>query len=295
MRSSVFRCRSGREAELKYPRFSPDDSLLAVLSSDELCFIRTSDWTLLPERSLTPSRAGAPAMSLFFTPDGSNLLVADQEVVRRFKVSSWAVLPSLETAPGQRIYVSKSRRWIAALEATGDPANRRYVFWDADSGKTTPANTIQDLSGLDVQKATNEELAAWLGKSVAWIRLPDTTNSLSGDFDAGPLWNIKFSREFPSKIDVLDKVTELLVIRLVHDLRVHAIAISRQGNWIGTVSGRKVFLWPWSQTSLIKLTCALIAGNLTPEEWMAHKLEKLGLGSHRLTCPGFPFLSAPKR
>jgi WD40 repeat protein len=70
------------QAELKYPRFSPDDSLLAVVGTDELRFIRTSDWTLLPARSLKPSKAGGGAMSLFFTPDGGNLLVADQELVR---------------------------------------------------------------------------------------------------------------------------------------------------------------------------------------------------------------------
>jgi len=285
----------GPKAELKYPRFSPDDSLLAVLGSDELRFIRTSDWTVLPDRTLTPSKAGAPAMSLFFTPDGSNLLVADQEVVRRFKVSSWTALPSLETASDGDIYVSLDRRWIAFMGATGDPATRRYVFLDASSGKPTPANTIPGLSDLDVQKASTKELVARLAKSDAWKKLPDTNNALSGDADGGDWWKINLKQRFGTVIKVLEKTTEHPIAGLGHDSRVHAIAISRHGNWIGTVTDQKVFLWTWSQTGLIELTCALIAGNLTPEEWKAHKLEELGLGPHRLTCPGFPFLSQQER
>ena len=283
------------QAELKYPRFSPDDSLLAVVGTDELRFIRTSDWTLLPERSLKPSKAVGEAMSLFFTPDGSNLLVADPGLVRRFKVSPWTVLPSLEASPDGAIYVSKSRLWIASLEPADDPATRRYVFRDASSGKLTPGNTIQDLSGLDVQKATPEELVDWLDDSDAWIELPDTQNRLSGDSDGGPWWKLDLDSAFGSEIEVLEKLTGHKVAGLVHDSDVDAVAISRGGNWIGTVSDRRVFVWAWSQPGLIELTCTLIAGNLTPDEWKAHKLEELGLGPHRMTCPGFPFLSTQER
>ncbi len=161
--------------------------------------------------------------------------------------------------------------------------------------KPTPANTIQDLNGLDVQKATPEELVAWLDDSKAWIELPDTQNKLSGDSDGGPWWKLDLDTAFGSEIEVQEKLTGHKVAGLVHDSGVDAVAISRQGNWIGTVSNRRVFLWTWSQAGLIDLTCTLIAGNLTPEEWKAHKLEELGLGPHRLTCPGFPFLSTPKR
>ena len=116
---------------------------------------------------------------------------------------------------------------------------------------------------------------------------------LSGDTAAGRWW--KLDEDFGAIISVQETQTGHPIARLVHDSRVRAVAISREGSWIATVSDGKVFLWTWSQTGLIELTCSLIAGNLTPDEWKAHKLEELGLGPHRLTCPGFPFLSTPKR
>ncbi len=174
-------------------------------------------------------------------------------MVRRFGVNPWTALPSLETSRDGPTYVSKSRRWIAALETTGDPANRRYVFWDADSGKPTPASAIADLQGLDVQKATASQLAASLSKG-PWVKLPDNQNMLSGDTAAGRWW--KLDEDFGEVISVQETQTGHPIARLVHDSRVRAIAISRQGSWIATVSDGKVFLWTWSHTGLIDLTCS---------------------------------------
>jgi hypothetical protein len=52
------------------------------------------------------------------------------------------------------IYVSRDRRWIASIDATADRRPANPCSSDASSGKPTPANEIQELNGLDVQKAT---------------------------------------------------------------------------------------------------------------------------------------------
>jgi hypothetical protein len=150
---------------------------------------------------------------------------------------------------------------------------------------------IAELGGFDAQKAASQDVAAWLANSEDWVVLPDLQNELSGDADGGEWWKFDVDSWFGKDMELQEKVTGHTVARLEHDVDVDAVAISRRGNWIGTVSARKVFLWTWSQTGLIELTCGLIAGNLTAAEWKEHHLEELGLGPHRLTCPGSPFLS----
>jgi len=94
-------------------------------------------------------------------------------------------------------------------------------------------------------------------------------------------------RGYTPVVDIMDKnFSGHRVAGLVHESKVHAISISRDGNWIATASDdRQVFLWPWNQKGLIDLTCTLVPRNLTSEEWKALKLEAHGLRTTSADVP----------
>src|SRR4029453_18473700 len=106
-------------APLESPRFSPDGSLLAVLGSDALHFIRTADWRPLPEQNVKARRGGGDTLSFVFSRATGNLVVAERGLLRRFQVSPWTLLASTEVNPEHRLYFSIDTRWIATI-GSGD-------------------------------------------------------------------------------------------------------------------------------------------------------------------------------
>ena len=268
--------------ELLHPRFSPDDSLLAVSGSDGLRFIQTADWQPLDDRRV---RTRENVFSFFFSLGGDSLIVAEQAqgLLRRFRVHSWAELPPITSRPEDVIYVTWDRRWIAIVDQS---PTGTFRLLDANSGQITPPAAIPQLPELS-KTPTAAELTRAIDDSGEWIVLPDEQNWLSGDADGGDWWTLDVTTIGTPVLVIREKLTGHKVADLVHDSTVNSVAISRLGNWIATASreDQKAFLWPWSQEHLITLACALIPDNLTREEWKERHLEDLGLGPLRPTCP----------
>src|SRR5262249_7372203 len=137
---------------------------------------------------------------------------------------------------------------------------------------------------------TPGEVAQALDDKV-WVHLPDVQNQLSGEGDGGEWWTLDASDiDNTADLPILERRTGHKVAVLAHDGTVHAVAISREGNWIATASGdHDILLWPWDQKTLIELACARLPRNLTREEWQRHNLEELEFGSYRATCPNVAF------
>jgi WD40 repeat protein len=272
---------------LRNPKFSPDDSLFAVLDENVLRVISTSKWQLMPERTVKATADGHD-MSFFFTGNNGDLVVAEPGLVRRFRLTPWTQLPSFAPGRTAAAYVSADRRWMAFLEP-GQKTAGMSRFLDADSGKLVAPAQIPQLRGIDAEHHTPSE--AVRSADSLWVRLPDSQNRLSGEGDGGEWWTLVASDiGTTADLEISERRTGHTVARLVHDDVVHSVAISSQGNWIATASGdRDIFLWPWSQEGLIKLTCARLPRNLTRQEWKSKNLEAIGFGPYQRTCPNLPW------
>ena len=271
--------------ELRNPQFSPDDSLFAVLEPKALHLFRTSDWKLLTDRTITPAHEG-DEMSIFFSGGRGDLVVVAGARVRRFRLSPWTELPPFD-ASLTPAYVSKDRRWIAFGDSSATASAARLL--DVDAGTLVAPSRVPFLRDVDAEHQTAADLVRALRNSPDWARLPDKGNRLAGDTDGGEWWQLDTATIQTPIVDIKEKLSGHRVAGLVHESNVHAISISREGNWIATASDdRQVFLWPWNQKGLIDLTCTLVPRNLTREEWKDLNLDARGLGPHRLTCPPRP-------
>jgi WD40 repeat protein len=279
---------------LESPRFSPDGSIFVVRDANRLRALRTSDWTELPQAAVKAA-SERPGLSYFFSAPGGNLVVTQPGLVRRVRARPWTPLGSFDTNPDATIYVSQNRQWLAVVDAkrAGDSASR---FFAADSGQPVPAAQIPRPLMADGRSVSRASWPDYLSASPEWVRMPDSANRLSGDGDGGAWWTLDLKTLDEPVVNLNETLTGHKVAELEHDSPVRAVAISRQGNWVATASDDgKLFLWPWNQEKLLQLTCSLLPENLTPHEWDARHLEKLGLGPYRATCGNLPLRSAADR
>jgi hypothetical protein len=282
------------------PRFSPDDSVLAVLYDHELRLIRTPRARTPGDgRNLAWSPIGGdlgvpadgPALSLTFSDDSSLLIVAGQGSVRRFRLNAdrtaLSALPSLPMKRDDEVFVSRDRRWLAGV-TKGRKPDASATVWDGAALETRPISraNLQEPVWLKLYPASAVEYAA-----------------LSGDTEGGD-WRLEAGGEVARPVlGILERKTGFPLGRIPHKDPVAAFAISRNGNWIATTTQTilqsefgpvlrepsdtegQTFLWQWGTQGPIALTCSLIPSNLTSEEWKRSGLESLGLGSRRDTCP----------
>jgi hypothetical protein len=268
--------------ELVRPMFSPDDSVLTLLGSNEVHLLQTSDWT--PIKHEVKAQSGE--LSFAFTADSRMLLVVETGTVRRFQLRpSWNVLPPIPVSRRESVFLSNDRKWIGQMPPpVGDVIPERFRFWNVESGVAVSWDAIPPALGLPSEPGEDKDDQP--NSIPNWIRLyprdPATDAQVSGDAFGGD-WYLEGDTNL--------RIKEMASMRLVADLGVGSSwAFSHKGSWIGIAdnTAKELRIWPWSLEGLLDRACELLPRNLTIDEWKRFDLPKLGLDSPRATCKNLP-------